>query len=121
MMRQAGENVTDRADNRDRYAKPRGGCDRIVDWLAVEREHDVGERAAADPHERAREADDKAIASHRHCAGQIRAEVPAIASEEKFHSDEAGNQHEGDLEDGGRSEGCYHCATPDADYGRKRP
>ena len=92
-----------------------------MDWLAVQREHNVGERAAANPHQRARKADCESVKRHRHRAGQIGAEVPTIAREQKFYGDEAGDQHEGDLEDGRRCESGDHRAAADTDHGRKRP
>ena len=46
----AGQDVAKRAGDCNRYAQPSRGRDRLMDRLAVERERDAGQRAAAYAH-----------------------------------------------------------------------
>ena len=89
LMRPAGQHVADRAGDRDRHAEAGRGRDRVVDRLAVERQHHVGDRAAADAHQRRREADAESrkpiIAG---AAGQVVADPPAVAAEQQLERDD---------------------------------
>ena len=65
--------------------------------------------------------DGEAVERHRHGAGQLGAEIPAIAGEQKLGRDECRDQDEGDLEDRCRRKRRDHRAAADADDGRQRP
>src|SRR6516165_1774949 len=92
-----------------------------MDRLAVERENDIRQGAAADAHQRAPKSDHKAINRHRRPARQLGRQIPAIASKQKLAADEYGDHDEGDLEYGRRREGRDDGSTYNSEHRGHRP
>ena len=121
LLRQARNHVADRAGDGDRHAKRGRGRDCAVDRPAVQGEDHVGDRAAADAHQRGGQADEEAIAAHGGAARQVVGEPPAVAADQELQGDHAPDQHEGELEHRGRRKAGDGGARRHADHGRHGP
>ena len=75
-----------------------GSCHCAVDRCAVKRQSHRHQRTAGYSHQRGAEADREAVASHRGVPRQFVAQHQAVAPDQKFCRDQAGNQDECQLE-----------------------
>ena len=97
-MRQAGQDDSRGCDDGDRHAETRRGRDRMMDRLAVEREHDVGQRTAAHAHQRTGKPDGETVERHRHGIGRSVPRFQRSPANRNLVAMKPAITHEGDLE-----------------------